>query len=97
MSPFKGELLSVKPAMARIYNGVFNYNERVVLSGNWEHGYFALAAVGATNVGSIEIKFDEVSSSHTCFGGVHLRTAYASCIHHMQVDEKFGKAYQQNE
>ena len=57
---FTGDLLSVNPGLARILTGVFNYNERVVLSGKWKHGFFSLAAVGASNVGSIEVKFDEV-------------------------------------
>ncbi|KAI9991517.1 hypothetical protein PInf_019211 [Phytophthora infestans] len=30
-------------------------NERVALLGEWEHGFFSLTAVGATNVGSIVI------------------------------------------
>lgn len=57
---FPGELLSVSPAVVRIIQGVFAYNERVVLLGNWEHGFFSMVAVGATNVGSIKLTFDDV-------------------------------------
>lgn len=35
--------------------GLFALNERIVLAGDWRHGFFSLTPVGATNVGSIEI------------------------------------------
>ncbi|XP_041348176.1 phosphatidylserine decarboxylase proenzyme, mitochondrial-like isoform X4 [Gigantopelta aegis] len=56
---FPGELLSVNPGIARWIQGLFNFNERVVYTGNWEHGFFSLTAVGATNVGSIKIYCDQ--------------------------------------
>ena len=59
---FIGELLSVNPGIARWIQGLFNFNERVVYTGNWEHGFFSLTAVGATNVGSIKIYGDEVNT-----------------------------------
>ena len=34
-----------------------------VLSGTWKHGFFSFTAVGAYNVGSIVLKFDEVKSN----------------------------------
>lgn len=55
-----GDLFSVHPGIARIITGLFNHNERVVLSGTWKHGFFSFTAVGAYNVGSIKLKFDEV-------------------------------------
>jgi len=58
---FTGELFSVNPGIARWLQGVFNFNERAVYVGSWEHGFFSMAAVGATNVGSINVCFDEVS------------------------------------
>ena len=50
-----GELLSVRPGVMQMVKGLFVFNERVVLKGAWEHGFFAMTAIGATNVGSIEI------------------------------------------
>lgn len=56
-----GDLFSVHPGIARMIAGLFNHNERVVLSGSWKHGFFSFTAVGAYNVGSINLKFDKVS------------------------------------
>lgn len=56
-----GELFSVNPGIAHWLQGVFNFNERAVYVGMWEHGFFTMAAVGATNVGSINVCFDKVS------------------------------------
>ncbi|XP_022086414.1 phosphatidylserine decarboxylase proenzyme, mitochondrial-like isoform X2 [Acanthaster planci] len=56
---FPGLLFSVNPGIARWIRGLFSLNERVVLCGEWEHGFFSMTAVGATNVGSINIYFDE--------------------------------------
>ncbi|XP_070573095.1 phosphatidylserine decarboxylase proenzyme, mitochondrial-like isoform X2 [Ptychodera flava] len=61
---FPGELFSVSPGIARWIKGLFNYNERVVLYGNWKHGFFSMAAVGATNVGSIRIYCDKELSTN---------------------------------
>lgn len=58
--------MSVNPGMARWIKELFCHNERVVLTGDWKHGFFSLTAVGATNVGSIRIYFDRVSSAGLC-------------------------------
>jgi len=55
---FPGKLYSVSPTIVRKMPGLFHVNERVVLTGTWEHGFFSMTAVGATNVGSIVINFD---------------------------------------
>lgn len=57
--------MSVNPGMARWIKELFCHNERVVLTGDWKHGFFSLTAVGATNVGSIRIYFDRVSRAQT--------------------------------
>lgn len=61
---FPGELLSVNPFFVNCLSGLFHINERVALLGEWEHGFFSMTAVGATNVGSIKIEFDEELSTN---------------------------------
>ena len=48
------------PWAARKMPGLFTLNERTVLLGNWIHGFFSFAAVGAFNVGSIALLLEEV-------------------------------------
>ena len=68
-SPSSGSLMSVNPGVARLVKELFCLNERVALTGQWEHGFFSLTAVGATNVGSIKIYFDQV-----CFCMIFITT-----------------------
>ncbi|GAB5589850.1 phosphatidylserine decarboxylase 1 [Umbelopsis nana] len=56
---FAGELFSVSPYFVKLLKNLFVLNERVVLMGKWRHGFFSMIPVGATNVGSIKINFDE--------------------------------------
>ena len=52
------------------FPGLFHINERVAFIGSWEYGFFAMVAVGATNVGSIEVNFDEELSTNTATNDV---------------------------
>ncbi|XP_056434919.1 LOW QUALITY PROTEIN: phosphatidylserine decarboxylase proenzyme, mitochondrial-like [Gadus chalcogrammus] len=62
---FPGPLLSVSPSVARRVRSLFCVNERVALAGRWQHGFFSLVAVGATNVGSIRIYCDQELQTNT--------------------------------
>ena len=64
---FLGELFSVNPGVARWLQGLFNFNERAIYTGRWRYGFFSLTAVGATNVGSINVHFDKVCSPTSGF------------------------------
>ena len=55
----KGYLEPVDPRYLKNHRDVLKSNERVNLMGDWTHGFFAMSFVGATNVGSIKINFDE--------------------------------------
>ncbi|XP_046909251.2 phosphatidylserine decarboxylase proenzyme, mitochondrial [Dermatophagoides farinae] len=55
---FSGHLLSVRPSFVQRISNLFAINERVVYFGHWKFGFFAMAAVGATNVGSINVFVD---------------------------------------
>lgn len=55
---FYGRLYPVNERAVRTIKDLYVVNERVVLEGRWSHGLMAIAAVGATNVGSIELKFE---------------------------------------
>ena len=48
------------PWVVKQVPNLFSLSERVMLGGYWEHGFFSLTAVGAYNVGSIEIDMDKV-------------------------------------
>lgn len=62
---FSGKLLSVNPWMARLIPGLFVMNERASYIGEWKHGFFSMTAVGATNVGSIEVFMDPELQTNT--------------------------------
>lgn len=52
---FSGRLFPLNERATRTIRNLYVENERVVLEGMWQEGYLAMAAVGATNIGSIEL------------------------------------------
>lgn len=58
---FSGKLISIRPSFMSWISDLFSLNERVAYLGTWAYGFFSMTAVGATNVGSIKVYFDEVS------------------------------------
>ncbi|KAJ3829698.1 phosphatidylserine decarboxylase 1 [Lentinula raphanica] len=56
---FVGELFSVSPYIAKRLQNLFVLNERVALLGKWRYGFFSMVPVGAVNVGSIKVNFDQ--------------------------------------
>jgi phosphatidylserine decarboxylase len=55
---FAGKLFPVNDRAVRTVRNLYVVNERVILEGEWSQGLMAMAAVGATNVGSIEIAME---------------------------------------
>lgn len=56
--------MTVAPWAAKTMPGLFALNERVILSGEWDHGYFSYSTIGAYNVGSIHMSLNEVIIVH---------------------------------
>ena len=54
-----GTLYPVMPSFVRKVPETFNANERVILFGEWAHGFFTTSFIGATNVGSMVVNFDK--------------------------------------
>jgi phosphatidylserine decarboxylase len=63
---FPGTLFPVAPTVTRLIPDLLALNERVVLLGKAQEGaFFSMSAVGAYNVGSIQINFDpEVKTNY---------------------------------
>lgn len=55
---FSGNLFPVNERAARTIRNLYVQNERVVLEGLWQEGFMAIAAIGATNIGSIELPME---------------------------------------
>ncbi|EAS01727.2 phosphatidylserine decarboxylase (macronuclear) [Tetrahymena thermophila SB210] len=54
-----GYLAPVKVSYISKHEGVYENNERVALFGEYNQGFFSMVFVGATNVGSMTVNFDQ--------------------------------------
>ncbi|XP_015909243.1 phosphatidylserine decarboxylase proenzyme, mitochondrial isoform X2 [Parasteatoda tepidariorum] len=90
---FHGELLSVHPGIVSWIAGLFNINERVVYTGEWQHGFFSLTAVGATNVGSIKVYFDETlqTNQKKCVKGTFEEKHFNPPVNMTEKGQPFGE------
>jgi phosphatidylserine decarboxylase len=52
------------PSYLKKHRDVLKNNERVNVFGDWFHGCFIISFIGALNVGSIRINFDEGLSTN---------------------------------
>ncbi|XP_075075357.1 phosphatidylserine decarboxylase proenzyme 1, mitochondrial isoform X1 [Nicotiana tabacum] len=52
---FSGRLFPMNERATRTIRNLYVENERIVLEGKWQEGFMAMAAIGATNIGSIEL------------------------------------------
>ncbi|KAL3691626.1 hypothetical protein R1sor_005277 [Riccia sorocarpa] len=71
---FYGRLFPVNERSVKTVRNLYVVNERVVLEGSWSQGFMAMAAVGATNVGSIELKFEPELKTNLPKVGLSLAT-----------------------
>jgi phosphatidylserine decarboxylase len=59
-----GYLEPVMPSYLKKYKDVLKENERVNVLGEWAHGFFTISFIGALNVGSIKLHFDDTLRSN---------------------------------
>jgi phosphatidylserine decarboxylase precursor len=59
-----GYLEPVMPSYLKKHKDVLKENERVNVLGEWTHGFFAMSFIGALNVGSIKLLFDDSLKSN---------------------------------
>ncbi|KAF0689980.1 Aste57867_18624 [Aphanomyces stellatus] len=76
---FPGNLFPVNRLAVHTVPSLFTWNERVALLGGWEHGFFALTAVGATNVGSILLDVEPELTTNKFSDHHKVRPKWGAC------------------
>lgn len=64
---FSGHLLGVSDRVMRRVANLFCINERVLMTGRWQYGFFTMTCVGATNVGNIALDFEKTLMTNQPF------------------------------
>ncbi|GIQ79828.1 phosphatidylserine decarboxylase-related protein [Kipferlia bialata] len=86
-----GHLFPVNQAFMSYYPRLFAANERVIISGTWEHGAMHVCLIGAYNVGSMDLTFDpRVKTNIAGDTEVH-RFSYADSPITLSKGEKLGR------
>lgn len=69
-----GYLYPVASWAVQMIKGLFAMNERVALVGEWEHGFFSYTPVGAYNVGTMTLNFEQVAELSSTYHLMYSRT-----------------------
>ncbi|ETV95469.1 phosphatidylserine decarboxylase [Aphanomyces invadans] len=76
---FPGNLFPVNSLAVATVPSLFTWNERVVLLGQWAHGFHSLTAVGATNVGSILLDVEPELTTNMFYDHHKIRPKWGAC------------------
>ena len=76
-----GTLLPVNSIAYKYIDELFCLNERVSLNGHWEHGYMSVTAVGAYNVGSVNLSLDNRAATNQPYQDVLWNDASSTRSH----------------
>ncbi|KAG1669952.1 Phosphatidylserine decarboxylase proenzyme, mitochondrial [Nymphon striatum] len=91
---FSGKLLSTMPSFVYWIKDLYILNERVACFGKWKHGFFSMVLVGATNVGSIDLTFDnDLKTNRKSFKDCYEDKDYRSSANFEGVEIKKGNEF----
>lgn len=83
--------MSVRPEFIFWIRNLLLLNERVAYFGNYQHGWFSQTMVGATNVGSIDVYFDETLKTNNKSDDYTFRMWKENVVHDFEKGDAFGE------